>query len=319
MIHLKRILIGTVVIVFVTFLIIGVSFSFVNNISEAPPDLLTTNIDFHNKTINGTTSEDVVVDKKSLDFSIIADLYQSVLETLSSLSIYQGFASLVPGVPKKEFIKIYPGERKEQITEKLARQFSWSTRDKLEFQNAFAPINVTNDGYYYPGFYSTPSNATSKEIREMLFDRFNKNVLNRYPTTTNEQVPLTMAITIASIIEREAAGKEDMPLVSGVIWNRIFIGMNLQVDATLQYAKGKKGNWWPKVFSKDKYIKSIYNTYQHSGLPPSPISNVSLASLQAALNPVKTDCLFYLHDAKRTFRCSPTYAGHLENIKNYLK
>jgi uncharacterized YceG family protein len=251
--------------------------------------------------------------------SILADFFQSVLEKLSSLSIYQGMASLIPGVPHLEYIKISAGERKEQIADRLSHQFKWSKQEKEVFLNANLPISVTNDGYYYPGFYTIKSTASSSAVRDLVFNKFYKNVVDRYATSTSREIELNTALTVASIIQRESGGDEDKAYISGILWNRIFTGMNLQVDATLQYSKGTTGNWWPKVKSKDKYIPSPFNTYRNSGLPPSPISNVSLASLEAALNPIKTNCIFYLHDNLHNFHCSPTYQGHLDNIKIFLK
>jgi UPF0755 protein len=319
--HFKRIVIGFFVLIAVMLSTLVSSFYFYKGTTEAPADLLTTNIDYKNKTIHddGSSINTTTIKGSSFDGFVVADLYQGVLETLSSLALYQGMASLVPGLPRREYIKIYAGERKEQIADRLTKQFGWSKNDRKNFLNGFEPINTTNDSYYYPGFYEVESTASSTFVREMLFDKFTSEVSDRYPTTTSEQIPLNTALTVASIIQREAAGKQDMALVSGIIWNRIFAGMNLQVDATLQYAKGKQGNWWPKVLSKDKRIDSAYNTYKNSGLPPSPISNVSLASLQAALNPVKTNCMFYLHDNQHNFHCSETYQGHLDNINTYFK
>jgi UPF0755 protein len=127
------------------------------------------------------------------------------------------------------------------------------------------------------------------------------------------------AIKIASIIQREAGGKSDMKLISGIIWNRLWKGMKLQMDATLQYAKGSEENgWWGQVDSEDKYIDSPYNTYAEEGLPPSAIANPGLAAIDAAYNPQKTSCLFYLHDKNRQIHCAKTYEEHKRNIKKYL-
>ena len=124
--------------------------------------------------------------------------------------------------------------------------------------------------------------------------------LSHYSSTTASQIPLADALTVASMLEREASGSGDIQIISGIIWNRLFNGMPLQIDATLQYAKGesRNGNWWQAVTPDDKFIKSPYNTYEHVGLPPGPISNPSVASVIAALNPVQTSCLYYFHDAK---------------------
>jgi UPF0755 protein len=146
-----------------------------------------------------------------------------------------------------------------------------------------------------------------------------KNILVHYSTTTQAFVPLNQALTVASLLEREAAGPTDMRVISGIIWNRIFKNMNLQIDASLQYAKGENssGNWWTKVVPKDKYVASVYNTYAHPGLPPGPIAEPSLAAVLAALNPVATNCIFYFHDANGNFHCSNTYAEHVALLKKY--
>ncbi len=96
--------------------------------------------------------------------------------------------------------------------------------------------------------------------------------------------------------------------------------MNLQVDATLQYAKANTkdtNEWWPDVVPKDKYIKSPYNTYLHKGLPPTPIANPSVGAILAALNPIETPCLYYFNDKKGEFHCSKTYKEHVALIRKY--
>ena len=109
-----------------------------------------------------------------------------------------------------------------------------------------------------------------------------------------------------------------MNLISGIIWNRIFKGMKLQIDATLQYAKGsEEAGWWREVTSEDKKIKSSYNTYLHIGLPPSAIANPGLNAITAAYNPQKTKCMFYLHDKNRNIHCAVTYEEHKKNIEKY--
>lgn len=134
-----------------------------------------------------------------------------------------------------------------------------------------------------------------------------------------EDLDLDGAIRLASIIQREAAGPQDMRLISGIIWNRMAKGMSLELDATLQYVKGNEDNWWPIVKSKDKYLDSPYNTYKYKGIPPGAISNPSIDAINAAFNPQKTDCIFYLHDSNRQIHCSKTYEGHLANINSYLR
>jgi UPF0755 protein len=96
--------------------------------------------------------------------------------------------------------------------------------------------------------------------------------------------------------------------------------MLLQADATLQYATDtKETGWWAAPDPDDKYVESPFNTYQHEGLPPAPIATPSLASIEAALDPEPTSCLFYLHDGNGRIHCSPNYAGHLANVDRFLR
>lgn len=149
---------------------------------------------------------------------------------------------------------------------------------------------------------------------------FTENVIIRYGTSTEQVVPMEDALKIASIIQRETIGNKDMRLISGILWNRLFSNMRLQVDATLQYVKASKtanGDWWPKVKPSYKYLESPYNTYMHAGLPPTPIASPTVGAILAALNPIETPCLFYFNDKKGEFHCSVTYKEHVNLLKKY--
>ena len=101
-----------------------------------------------------------------------------------------------------------------------------------------------------------------------------------------------------------------MRLVSGIIWNRIWSGMKLQMDATLQYAKGnEEEGWWRKVDSKDKKIDSLYNTYMYNGLPPAPIANPGVEAISAAYNPKRLIAFLFTRQ-KGEIHCSKTYEEH---------
>lgn len=242
-------------------------------------------------------------------------LFNWMAITVSELPLY----TLVAGADHK-FVVIHPGYREEEVARAFGNALNWGPKQRSAFlKQVYTNPPVLNEGQFQPGTYEVSKLMTTDQIQIMIYDRFSKEILERYSTTTAEQVPLEDALTIASLIEREAAGWEDMRDISGILWNRIFLGMNLQIDATLQYAKatGKDGNWWPKPVPKDKYIKSKFNTYKYPGLPPTPISSPSVAAVVAALNPKKTDCIFYFHDANGVFHCSPTYEGHVKLLKKY--
>jgi len=123
---------------------------------------------------------------------------------------------------------------------------------------------------------------------------------------------------MASIIQREAASSSDMALISGILWNRLNAAMPLDVDSTVQYARGNTATgWWAPVTKADLSIDSPYNTYINKGLPPHPIDSPGLDAINAAMYPASTTCIYYLHDSSRNIHCSDTYAEHLSLIKKY--
>ena len=217
--------------------------------------------------------------------------------------------------PPIRYVTIFPGYRKEQVANAFATQLSWSAAEKTAFLSSTVEDPPTiPEGRFQPATYELAPETDSLQVRSAIADRFQKEIVARYTPELEETVPLETALRIASIIEREAGSVSEMRTISGIIWNRLFIGMKLQMDATLQYAKGtQKNGWWPKVVPKDKYLKSTYNTYQYEGLPPTPIASPSVNAVEAALNPEKTDCYYYFHH-RRIFYCSTTYDEHVATL-----
>ena len=122
-------------------------------------------------------------------------------------------------------------------------------------------------------------------------------------------------LTMASIVEREAATTEDRHMVAGILWHRIAVGMRLQVDAVFPYIIGVNSLQLTKA---DLLTDSPYNTYLHAGLPPGPIANPSLDSLLATVEPTKTNNLYYLSDLHGIMHFCATYACQLANQRKYL-
>lgn len=221
--------------------------------------------------------------------------------------------------PSYRYVAIQEGLRKEEIAEKYAKVLDWDPAKTAEFQaTPNACLYSGREGRLYPGEYLVSKDVSIQKIQDEMENNFASAFSSVISTDKEKTLDEDQIIIVASLIQREAAGAHDMRLISGIIWNRIFKQMPLQLDATLQYAKGDDEKWWPRVKSEDKYLDSPFNTYQNTGLPPAPIANPGKAALDAAANPLQTDCLFYLHDRNRTIHCSPTYEGHLLNIKNYL-
>lgn len=234
---------------------------------------------------------------------------------LTRVSFYVNLAN-----PNVHFIKIQEGLRKEQIAEIMTEKLGWDDFEKESFLNAHLALNSGNlEGRYFPETYLISKDDTPEEVSNTMFDEFSKQIDEIKKGEKDVQIiNEDTALKIASIVQREAGGKSDMRLISGIVWNRIWSGMKLQIDATLQYAKGsEEDGWWREVNKEDKNIESSYNTYLHKGLPPTPIANPGADAIHAAFNPQKTDCLFYLHDKNKKIHCAVTYEEHKKNIEKY--
>jgi UPF0755 protein len=226
--------------------------------------------------------------------------------------------------PEFKYISIEEGLRKEEISEIFTKELNWTEEEENIFINDLPLCLFTgSEGYLFPGTYLVHKKEGPKNIRKRMELKLFENIseLTKSSEEETEDILNTRQILIiASLIQREAGGKEDMKLISGVIWNRLFREMPLQIDATLQYAKANEEiGWWPPIYSKDKFLDSPYNTYQNKGLTPGPIASPGKDAIEAAINPTDTTCIYYIHDKSRNIHCSSSYEKHKQNISWYLK
>lgn len=246
---------------------------------------------------------------------VFSRIFTWMAVTIADSGLYQGLAA----VGGNRFVSITPGMRREQVANAFGRALGWNAAQKKQFLSATGGnLLPLPEGSFAPGVYTVDRSTTPLMAQALVNDKFSQTILARYGTSTAAVVPLHDALVIASLIEREAGGADDMRIISGIIWNRLFSGMKLQIDATLQYSKAsalQNGVWWPKPVPNDRFRKSAYNTYAHAGLPPQPIASPSIASVLAALNPKSTPCFFYFHDDYGRFYCSETYAEHVAKLK----
>ncbi|SDW65321.1 UPF0755 protein [Marininema mesophilum] len=172
------------------------------------------------------------------------------------------------------------------------------------------------EGYLFPFTYNLPKKEKPDELVDAMLRQFAKRLQDPQVKQQLDKRNLTVDqwVTIASIVEREGEDRKEFPRIAGVIENRLRVGKKLQVDATVQYARGKHKS---RLLYKDLKVKSPYNTYLTKGLPPGPISNPSDAALQAALFPEKNNYFFYVarNDGSGRHYFSRTEAGHNKNIK----
>ncbi len=204
------------------------------------------------------------------------------------------------------------GKRAEEVAEILTNHIPTLNIDDI------IPLLSQNEGYLFPDTYNFEKNESIEDIINKMKSNFNDKYETISPTSSLSQEEI---VTIASMIEREARHNEDRKLVASVIHNRLNIGMKLDIDATVQYALGfdpASRTWWKNGLStNDLSIDSDYNTYTNPGLPPSPISNPGVLSLQAASNPSNTDYLYYFTDKNGVNHYSRTLNEQNSNIRIY--
>ena len=230
-------------------------------------------------------------------------------------------AKILTSEPYMKWVVIPEGLRKEQIAEILTKELNWNEQQKSDWIKKYTAMKSDYiEGVYFPDTYLIPKDENGLEIAQRFVNKFNEEFAPYSDKFTQANIKWTTALKIASLIQREAGSKDDMPLIAGIIWNRLSKDMKLEIDATLQYARGDTGNsWWSPINVLDKQTDSPYNTYLNKGLPPHPICNPGIDAIDAVLNPTETDCLYYLHDSNRQIHCAVTYEEHKANIEKYLK
>jgi UPF0755 protein len=183
------------------------------------------------------------------------------------------------------------------------------------------PPDASLEGYLFPEVYLVNGDADAEALVTMMLENFDRRVTPAMRQAFGVQgLSLHEAVTLASIVEREGVVHDERPLIAGVFLKRLQVGMPLQADATVQYAIGQPAVWWKvPLDAADLQANSPYNTYRVNGLPPSPIANPGLESLQAVANPTETDFLFFVVDctAEQAGRhvFSVTYEEHLTHVQ----
>lgn len=289
---------------------------------EPPKPAFPITVNPHSKTIIEDPNVEALLDEhqSSLQAAVgtAGELLTALAVWISQLPVYHSLA----GTAGSGLVTVKPGFRQEQVADVFARELDWNAAQKATFLKQLKIAEPTiEEGEFVPGVYAVRGFMAPGDVQIMLHEEFKHEIKARYSSSTEALLPLDDALTIASMLEKETGDPDEMRIISGIIWNRLWKGMNLQIDATLQYAKATNAKsvstWWGPVKPADKYIKSPYNTYQHKGLPPGPIANPSTAAVLAALNPKKTDCIFYFHDRRGGFHCSATYKQHVTLLKKY--
>ena len=254
--------------------------------------------------------------------------YQAGTYTLQQNSSYDDVAGLLTKGPEisVQRLTIPEGLTVEQIAERVgklpgrsAEVFKKLVGDQTDarVKSPLQPPGATNlEGLLFPSTYNVGEKDDERRILQKMVDAM-VSVTTRLDVAGRAKAhSLTayQAITLASLVEREAKLQDDRPMVAQVIYNRLAKGQRLQIDATVIYALGQAGKK-TKVSNADLKAAGPYNTYEVAGLPPTPIAGAGEAALKAALDPAPGTFLFYVvidKDGRHAF--ANTAAEHQKNI-----
>jgi peptidoglycan lytic transglycosylase G len=248
-----------------------------------------------------------------------------------TMTVVEIASALTDARDREISVRVFEGWRLEQIAEALNTNPALSV-SKDDFIALAGPNGTRSDtyafvrdlppgasleGFLFPDTYFFRPGATASDAINKMLANFDAKLPADYRAAAGAHgLNVYQAITVASLVEREAVVDDERPLIASVILNRLAIGQPLEIDATVQYALGTPGNWWPSVNGLDFHaIANLYNTYTVAGLPPGPIANPGLRSILAAAHPADTKYLYYraLCDGSGRHAFAATYEEHLAN------
>ena len=237
-------------------------------------------------------------------------------------------AALVNAMPSEIRVRIWAGWRAGQVVASLAAQPHLQIdtsallamiegREPLPGNYLFrnmVPPNSSLEGYLFPADYVFLPGTNTNTVLDAILRRFDDEVMGTLRADASARgFNLPELVALASIIQREAMLDEERPLIARVFLNRLAQGMPLMADPTTQYALSSPADWWPKLTLDPRTVDHPYNTYVITGLPPGPIANPGLLSMQAVTNPATSNALYFRATCEKNGRhnFSVTYEEHL--------
>lgn len=253
----------------------------------------------------------LVVKRLGLDKKIQAGDFRLT----TAMNAYQIAQTLTHGT-LDVWVTLIEGLRREEIAQVISRNLNIP---ETEF------IKYAREGYLFPDTYLIPREASAGSVIGILEKNFNRKFNEKLQQEARRKELTSYEVLIlASLVEKEARLNKDRPEVAGILLKRLKNDWPLQVDATVQYAIGYQSNektWWKKELTNyDLKINSPYNTYINKGLPPAPIANPGVASIQAVVEANENSPYwFYLSDKNGKIHYAKTIEEHTENVRKYLQ
>jgi UPF0755 protein len=254
--------------------------------------------------------------------------FPEIIESLKTGKVMEKvvFKITIPEGKQLREIASIIGEKTDRNAEEVFNQLNDETfikqlleeyPDLLTEEILASDIKYPLEGYLFPATYSFYKEDQSlEEIVKSMLDKTQK-VLSEYAgQMVEKEMTSHKLLTLSSLIEEEATEQAERDQISSVFYNRMSIGMPLQTDPTVLYAKGEHKT---KVYEKDLDINDPFNTYKNTGLTPGPIANAGVSSIEAALNPAETDYLYFLATASGKVLFSDTLEEHNQKKAKYIK
>ncbi|MET7654926.1 endolytic transglycosylase MltG [Streptomyces sp. NPDC005486] len=251
------------------------------------------------------------------------------LVLIATGAVVAGTAVAVPLLslegPKKEAkpatLVIPEGWRASQVYEAVDKALALpagTTRKTLPRVGLKLPNDAQGnpEGYLFPATYPLDKKATPQTLLSYMVDTANKK-FGGAPIAAGAQrnaMNVYQTVTIASLVQAEAATKADMGKVARVVFNRLKHGMPLQMDSTINYALNRLTL---KTTENDTRVESPYNSYQRMGLPPTPIDNPGEEAMRAAISPTPGDWLYFVTVKPGDTRFTASYAEHQRNVAEF--
>ena len=192
--------------------------------------------------------------------------------------------------------------------------FLKQAREDVALISDLDPQAHSLEGFLFPDTYHFTRTQSMHDMIATMVKRFRQEA-----HTLGLDKDVHRVVTMASIVEKETAAPEERPLVSSVYYNRLDRNMALGADPSVIYAALLDGRYTGVIHQSDLQADSRYNTYKYPGLPPGPIANPGIASLQAAIHPEKSDYLFFVSDAQGHHRFARTAEEHNRNVALYRR
>jgi UPF0755 protein len=234
-------------------------------------------------------------------------------------------SQLLDPTPGDVTFVVLPGWRLEEIAGALPTSglnidpaaFVRAARDP-RYRPSDLPEGAGAEGFLFPGEYTLPRSISADTLVTLMERNFELYLSKELEAGFADQgLTVFEAITLASIVQREAIEQDEMPIIASVFLNRLNAGMKLDSDPTVQYSLGLTSDgWWKNpLYGEDLQFDSPYNTYLYQGLPPGPIDNPSLAALRAVADPADTPYYYFRAACNGSGRhvFAVTYEEHLGN------